>query len=381
MRVLVLNYEYPPLGGGAANATKYLLAEYAKIPGLTVDLVTSAVDGKASVQELSSQVCIHFVSIGDKRGNLHHQSVGNLLRYTWGGYFAARALMQKEQYDAVHAFFGVPCGLMALLLTRKSKVPYIVSLRGSDVPGYSDRFAFLYAFLRPMVRLVWRRAVAVVANSQGLLELAHTTDKEQDIKVIPNGVDVQKFRPDATQRPSDETILTIGATRITARKGIHFLLKGVAPLIAQYPQLRVEILGEGSEKEELERQVVALGLTEHVRFLGYVSPEETPRYYQRASIFVLPSLNEGMSNALLEALASGLPLLVTDTGGSKELVTEGENGLYIQKESAESIRHALEQLLAERAVRERMGEASRRRAETQSWQSVAEQYVDIYKNA
>jgi glycosyltransferase involved in cell wall biosynthesis len=88
-----------------------------------------------------------------------------------------------------------------------------------------------------------------------------------------------------------------------------------------------------------------------------------------------------MSNALLEALASGLPLLVTDTGGSKELVTEGENGLYIQKESAKSIRHALEQLLADRAVRERMGEASRRRAETQSWQSVAEQYVDIYKSA
>jgi glycosyltransferase involved in cell wall biosynthesis len=380
MRVLVLNYEYPPLGGGAANATKYLLAEYAKIPGLYVDLVTSATDGKTSLQELSSRVYIHSVSIGDKRSNLHHQSIGNLLRYTWSGYFTARALMRASHYDAVHAFFGVPCGLMALLLTRKNRVPYVVSLRGSDVPGYSNRFAFLYAFLRPIVRRVWRRAAAVVANSQGLLELARDTSKQQKIEVIPNGVDVQKFRPDATQRPSNEIILTVGATRITARKGIRFLLEAVAPLIAQYPQLRVEILGEGSEKAELESQVVSLGLTEHVRFLGYVSPEETPRYYQRAGIFVLPSLNEGMSNALLEALASGLPLIVTDTGGSKELVIEGENGLYIEKESAESIREALEQLLVDKSIRQRMGEASRRRAESQSWQSVAEQYMDVYKN-
>ena len=199
--------------------------------------------------------------------------------------------------------------------------------------------------------------------------------------MIPNGVDVKKFRPDTGQRPSDEIIITIGATRITARKGIRFLLEAVALLVTQYPQLRIEILGEGSEREELESQVTARGLKGHVRFLGYVSPEETPRYYQRASIFVLPSLNEGMSNALLEALASGLPLVVTDTGGSKELVTEGENGLYIQKESAESIRKALEKLLEDETIRERMGEASRRRAEKQSWGSVAEQYVDIYKNA
>jgi glycosyltransferase involved in cell wall biosynthesis len=379
MKILFLNYEYPPLGGGAANATKHLLLEYSKRADMEVDLVTSATDGQTRTEYLSDQVRIHFVSIGNKKNNLHHQSVLDLLLYSVRGYQKSRELLKAGQYDVTHAFFGVPCGAIALLLKFSFGVPYIVSLRGSDVPGYSQRFRFLYPFLRTLIRQIWLRAQAVVANSSGLAELAMVTAPKQKIVTIPNGVDTEHFYPDVSHRPEEETIITVGATRITARKGIRFLIEAIYMLHEQFPALSAEIMGDGSAKEELIGLTKEYGLTEHIRFLGRVDASLTSTWYKRASIFVLPSQNEGMSNALLEALASGLPAIVTDTGGSYELVTEGENGLYIEKNSAESIKEALKNLLSDEVKREAMGAESRKRAESLSWSRVAEQYTSLYK--
>jgi glycosyltransferase involved in cell wall biosynthesis len=149
----------------------------------------------------------------------------------------------------------------------------------------------------------------------------------------------------------------------------------------KFPNLHAEIMGEGSAKKELQELTQKYGLTEQIRFLGRVDASQTSLWYNRASIFVLPSLNEGMSNALLEALASGLPAVVTDTGGSHELVVGGLNGLYIEKSSAESISKALEDLLSDSAKREAMGAESRRCAEGLAWQQVADQYVRLYQSS
>jgi glycosyltransferase involved in cell wall biosynthesis len=381
MRILFLNYEYPPLGGGAANATKHLLLEYAKHTDLQVDLVTSATDGQAHTENLSENVTIHFVSIGNKKDNLHHQSVFNLLLYSVRSYQKSRELLKTEHYDVVHAFFGVPCGAIALLLKCSFGVPYIVSLRGSDVPGYSQRFRFLYPLLSPFIRHIWYKAKVVVANSQGLAELASVTAPNQEVVIIPNGVDIQRFYPNASLRPEKEIIVTVGATRITTRKGIRFLIEAIHKLHEKFPNLHAEIMGEGSAKKELQELTQKYGLTEQIRFLGRVDASQTSRWYNRASIFVLPSLNEGMSNALLEALACGLPAVVTDTGGSHELVTEGLNGLYIEKNSSESIRQALETLLSDPIKREAMGIESRQRAESLAWQQVAAEYTRLYQKS
>jgi glycosyltransferase involved in cell wall biosynthesis len=378
MKILLLNYEYPPLGGGAANATAYLLQEYAGTPDLLVDVVTSAPDDWYGVEKLSENITVYFVPIGDKRKALHHQTSLDIIRYAWRGYREGARLMQINTYDATHAFFGVPCGAMALLLKWRFGVPYIVSLRGSDVPGYSARFRFLYPLLRPLIRLVWSRAGRVIANSRGLRELAQETSSLQEIDVIPNGVDTKIFHPNFDVRPSNECIVTSGATRITARKGIKFLVEAVVSLHQEFPRLALEILGDGSEKENLVTLVRSANAEKYIRFLGRVAREETNKYYQRASIFVLPSANEGMSNALLEALASGLPALVTRTGGSEELVTEGANGMYIEKESSKSIAQGLRTLLEAPTLCFQLGEESQRRAETQSWQRVAGEYQTVY---
>src|SRR3989344_4881417 len=133
-RVLVLNYEFPPLGGGAGNATYYLLKEFAKYPDLEIDLVTSSVD-TFRVEKFAGNITIHFLNIG-KRGNLHYQTNQKLLMYSWKSYWYSKKLMEEKEYDLCHAFFGIPCGYVAMML----RLPYIVSLRGSDVPFYNKRF-------------------------------------------------------------------------------------------------------------------------------------------------------------------------------------------------------------------------------------------------
>lgn len=378
-RILFLNYEYPPLGGGAANATRHILNEYTDMGDVEVDLVTSALNGKSSKISLAENVRIHFVPIGNKEGNLHHQTSLDILLYTWNGFWKAVSLMRKNKYDAVHAFFGIPCGFMTLLLKVFFKTPYIVSLRGSDVPGYSDRFKIFYPFLTPIIRLIWKKANAVVANSKGLKELAHKTNQHQEISVIPNGVDVEQFQPSATTKDSETVVITTGATRITERKGIRYLLEAVEKLRLEYPHIRVEVMGEGSEKENLISFVKEKQLESQVTFLGRIPADQTIEFYARADIFVLPSFNEGMSNALLEAMAVGLPAIVTDTGGSHELVTSGKNGLYIEMKNSESIADALRTLLNDPLMRKQLGEESRKRALEQSWKMVAEQYKGIYQ--
>jgi L-malate glycosyltransferase len=379
MKILFFNYEYPPLGAGAGNATKYILKEYAKEGDLEVDLITSSLDENYHEEKIGNNVILHKLPIGKKSQNINFQSQKDLLIYTWKAFFFARKLLREKKYDLSHAFFTVPCGFLAWLLKKQYGLPYVISLRGSDVPGYNKRFSGLYVFLKPLIKNIWKNAAAVVANSFGLKTLALETNSKQEIAIIENGINTEAFFPDAERRPKDKIILTSGASRITTRKGLNYLLGALAELIPVYPNLHYRILGEGDEKNNLENLTRELGLAKNVEFLGNVLHEKTPVFYQEASFFVLPSLNEGMSNAMLEALASGLPILTTDTGGARELVKDGENGFILKMEDSADIVEKIKKLLTDPALQEKMAQRNRAIALEKSWKKVAEAYKNIYQ--
>jgi glycosyltransferase involved in cell wall biosynthesis len=379
MRVLFFNYEYPPLGGGAGNATLYILREFSKMPSLEVDLVTSSVDAQYHLEAVGANVRIHKLPIGKNQQNLHFQSQKDLLVYAWKAYWFSRELIKKNKFDLTHSFFTVPCGFLSLLFKAQYGLPYIVSLRGSDVPGYSDRFAFIYNFLKPLTRLIWKRSFAVVSNSEGLQELAQKTKADQSIGIIYNGIDINTFRPNESLKSANKFIVTPGASRVTTRKGLNYLVEAVAKLAPKYPQIMLKVMGEGDAQADLEELARKVGIGNNVEFLGRIPREKTAPYYQEADVFVLPSLNEGMSNAMLEALATGLPLIATDCGGSKELIGEDENGFFIKMRDAQDIADKLEKLITNKKLCQRLGQNSRVRAEAMSWEKVAKKYYDLYQ--
>ncbi|HOF42811.1 MAG TPA: glycosyltransferase family 4 protein [Candidatus Moranbacteria bacterium] len=378
MRVLFFNYEFPPLGGGAGNASYYLLEEFTKIPDLQVDLVTSSVDDEQHVLQMGDNIRIYRIPIRKDPGNMHYQSLTELLRYRKRAYKFAKNLIKNNEYDLTHSFFSVPCGHISYKLWKKYKIPYIISLRGADVPGYSERFSLLYGFIVPTIKKIWRNAYFVIANSQGLRELALKSAPDKEIGVICNGINVGDFFPNYEKRDlSYFTIVCV--SRITPRKGIRFLIQAFKVLSARYSNIRMLIVGDGNEKPSLEQLTLGLGLEDKVVFTGAVPHKDVLQYYHKANVFVLPSLNEGMSNTMLEALACGLPLIATDTGGTKEILADGRNGFIVRMRDSNDLAEKLEKLVLDPSLVERMGQESLRIAKELSWESVAKGYVELYQ--
>ncbi len=371
MRVLFLNPEFPPLGGGAANASKYILREMSKT-GIKVDCITAS-PKEERTEEIFPGITGHFLDI-KKIGSLHYYSNRQLLTYSKLATKKARQLMQEHHYTLIHAFFGIPSGAIAMRLG----LPYIVSLRGSDVPFYNERFKWPdRLFFKHLSKQIWKKSYKTIANSTQLAALAKKTDPSIIIPIIQNGIDIKEFHP--TQQPKSEKIRILCVSRLIERKGIRSLIQTIADLQNNFPNLELYLAGDGNIRNELEALAEKKNIRHKIHFLGSIDHKDLPAIYQQADIFALPSKNEGMSNTALEALASGLPLILTNTGGAKEL-TEG-NGILVPVHNQEKLNQAMSTLVANKKLRIQYGKSSRKKALQYSWAETAKAYIKIYKNA
>lgn len=359
-------------------ATEAILKEWAKMPDMEAHLITAAVGSEMEKIHVGGNVYVHRLPIGKNPAHLHSQSMKDILVYTVKSWFYLRGFVnqetKKQKFDATLAFFTIPCGFVAYLLKIFYKIPYAVSLRGADVPGFSEKYDKFYLVAKPLVRFLWKRAEKVIPNSSGIMAFAKQTRPTQAMEIIENGVDTELFCPKNEGRPS-EYVLFLSTSRLTPRKGIHFLIEAFSQALQQSAKpIKLQLIGEGEQKETLEARVRELGIENNVEFLGRVEHGLLPKYYQQAHIFLLPSKNEGMSNATLEALASGLPLVVSGTGGMIELVTNGANGFFIDPENIETFAQKLVALANAPEKIIAFGNESRRRAELRAWGKVAQNF-------
>ena len=262
---------------------------------------------------------------------------------------------------------------MLAYLFRKH-FPYIVSVRGSDVPGYNKRFSLDYYFLKPLLNRVYSSAASVIANSQGLQTLFESQFPSLPAGVIPNGVDTKGFAP--ISRIPRSTISLITVARLIPRKGIDLLIQACQELERRNIDFTLHIVGDGPEEDTLKKLSSTLGLSGHVQFHGRMERGQLAQLLPRCDLFVLPSHAEGMSNAALEAMACGLPLVLTDTGGSKELI-DG-NGEIVPTGDQGALTTTLLQFLSYPDELKTMGLQSRALAEQFSWKRAAVQYRDLY---
>lgn len=369
-RVLLLNYEYPPLGGGGANATFYLLKEFTELD-IDIDLVTTSAADEFELDRLSDRVLIHKLPI--KKTSLHYWTQREVAATFTASMRYAQKLVESKEFDLCHAFFTIPGGAIAYRLRRR--LPYIVSLRGSDVPGFNPRFSLQYHVLKPAIRRIWGAGALVVANSSGLRELALETKADQSIEVIANGVDGEEFYPAETKGNSCDFNL-ICVNRLIGRKGIDLLIKALPLVREEVKEIKLTVVGEGNLEGQLKALALAEGVSGAVNWLGYVDHHELPGLYRAADLFVLPSQSEGMSNALLEAMASGLPVLVGAAGGVSELISG--NGSVLDDLTPENIAKEIIYIAQNRSVGLARGERSRRAALAHSWRAAAGAYLRHY---
>ena len=371
MRIIIINYEYPPLGGGAATATYYIARELVRMGDETV-VITSHFK---NLPRQETQDGVRIIRIPVWRRRKDRCSVPEMLTFMMSSCFSAVPLAKKFKAEAMLVFFGIPCGHVGLLAKWLYGTPYTVSLRGGDVPGAMERqLAFYHSLAKPLTKLIWKNARFVVANSEGLLVLAKRTTPELPFQLIPNGVDTEWFTP--SERKTRSRIKILFAGRLNLEKDLPTMLKATDLLVKSGREIEVQIVGDGPERERLVSMVKQIGLQDVVNFSGWVDRSMMRTIYSEADIFVLPSIDEGMSNVVLEAMASGMPVVVTRIRGHVDLVEDGVNGFLFDPGDVNALKSLLEKALDEK-LRLQMGEKSRKKAEQYSWRRTTERYREL----
>lgn len=367
MKILMISHEYPPVGGGGANACMYLAKEYA-MHGHHVTIVT--VNYQQSMPNEEQNGNIRIIRLNVKRKKKEHCSFQEMFHFLCKAWPAIRKLQGQEKYDVCQIFFGIPSGPLGYLLKKKYHVPYIIRFGGGDIPGFQERFTKVYRVIGPFLKIIWRNADVLVANSRGLKELALDFYDKKDIQIIPNGVDTEVFYPGKRQK--HDTIQVLFVSRLIERKGLQYILPEWRQIERKTgKQIHLTIVGDGPYRETLEKITLENHLTDVVSFEGQKDKSEILHYYQEADLFILPSKKEGMPNVVLEAMAVGLPIIMTPCQGSEELVHE--NGEIVE---ISQFVDAIIRFCQNDELRDRQGLESRRRAEQEfSWKSTAEAYL------
>ncbi len=372
LRLLMLNYEFPPIGGGGAQAHANLLREYGQRNNLQVDVLTSAATPGFTQETLSSNITIYRVGLHKKK--LHYWRKQEVLEWLFKSRSHYKRLICQNQYDLVHAFFGFPSGW--LCYRSAGKLPYMISLRGSDVPGQNARLQKDYKILAPIFRGIWQKAELLVACSHGLKGRALRFFPDVAMEVIPNGVLTDRFVPN--MEPSSQPLRLISVGRLSETKRLDLLIETVALLRQRGLNVSLQLVGDGALYDSLKDQIQQLEIESYVTLKGRVEPEDMPALYQASDLYISGTYQEGMSNAMLEAMASGLPIVTTICEGVDELISD--NGVVVHTPTADAMAEAITRLLSDHHKYCHMSLAARNKALTFSWSSVADQYITHYQS-
>ncbi len=359
----MLNYEYPPLGGGASPITG-ALSERLAAAGHAVDVVTMEFQGLPRFEEHG---LLRVYRVAAVRRSQVRASTREMLSYLPSALRQGLALTRERRYDLIHSHFVIPTSIVAALLRRARRLPSVITIHGSDVPGYNpDRFKLGHRIIAPVWRGLVRHADAIISPSTYLRDLL-TSHSSVPVDVIPYGFTPPQM-PDIPRRKR-----ILFASRLFPRKGAQFLLDALADL--PLDGWEIVIAGDGPMLPSLQAQAAQLGLP--VSFVGFVKGVALEELYASSAIFVFPSLRDNFPVVLLEALSAGCAIITTDMSGMPEVV--GDAGLLTPPGDVAALRAALRRLMDDAALRAELELRARARMHTFSWETILARHEALYE--
>lgn len=285
-----------------------------------------------------------------------------------------KAVLQAEQFDVVHVHEPL-MPLLPIQFLRFSEAVNVGTFHAAREGGNR-----LYSYSRRLLRRWYRKLDGKIAVSPSAAALVSRYFQGY-YNIIPNGVDVAEFSRPVEPLPQfldgKRNILFLG--RFEKRKGLSYLLRAFPAVKREMPETRLIIAGDGRSRPRYERYVREANLDDVV-FTGYVSTEDLPRYQQTADIYCSPATgNESLGIVLLEAMAAGRAIVASNIEGYANVVTHGVEGLLVLPKDADALSHALVHLLADDALRERMGNLGNVRAEQFSWERISQRVLSYYE--
>lgn len=368
MKILAISHEFPPIGGGGANACYFLTKGFVE-RGHEVTLITANYQGMPEKEVMNG---VQIMRVNSLRKHKEHCSFKEMLSYLFKAYPVAKKMQKENRYDICLIFFGIPSGPIGYMLKKKYKLPYVIRFGGGDVPGFQERFTKVYKLIAPAIKMIWKKADARIANSQGLKDMALKFYDKKSFNIIPNGVDTEVFYP--IEKADSDEFKILFVSRLIERKGLQFIIPQLQKIQdSTEKKVKLVVVGDGPYREQLETITREYKVADMVEFVGQKNKKEIVPFYQNADLFILPSAKEGMPNVVLEAMACGLPIIMTPCEGSKELVQD--NGyILLTSEMGEKI----QQLLRNKEMLQKLGHNSRRIVEEQfCWGHVVENYLTL----
>jgi glycosyltransferase involved in cell wall biosynthesis len=321
MRILVLSYEFPPLGGGggriAADFCRYLASF-----GHEVQVHTSWHPTLPAREVRDGYTIIRSFAL---RRRLHTCTVPEMAA------FLALTLMPtlKHAYawkpDVIHVHFAVPTGVIAWLIHQLTGLPYVLSVYLGDVPGgVPEQTDYLFKWIKPLTTPIWKAAAAIIVPATHIRHLARQ-HYGVPTEIIPNGIDLTGAvsSPAAPSTP----VRLIFAGRLSIQKNPLFLLESLSQV--KHLPWRLDVLGDGPLRVAAQNLAMELGLASKVFFHGWVTSAQVQAAMEKSDVLVLPSLSEGLPVVGMQALAAGLAILGSDVGGISDVVQPGQNGFLV----------------------------------------------------
>jgi glycogen synthase len=384
MRALILSWEYPPLieGGLARHVRK--LSENLVEQDVEVHVLTRGHE-ESPPEEERGGVIVHRV-----REPKRPRELGEFV--TWIEHMNADMLAagvelgDRYDFDLVHGHDWL-VAVAGDHLAKRFRCPLVVTIHATEYgrhQGWVNEHP--QSHIHGVEKWMANRAERVITCSSYMRE--HVADiyglEERRIAVIPNGIDPSELVPvddldhlRAQFAAADERlVLLVG--RLVYEKGFQLALEALPGLIERLGNVRFIVAGSGTHEVELRKQASELGLDEHGTFLGWIGDDVLHSLYRIADLTVVPSIYEPFGLVALEAMASGCPCLVADTGGLREVVPHESVGLRFRSRDPGSLATMAERLLTDARLRERLVAEAQEHVLTFDWADVARQVAQVY---
>jgi glycogen(starch) synthase len=388
MRVLVLSWEYPPrivggLGRHVDRLTEALAADGHEVHVITRDHPDAPTEEVVSVSSTGhGHIYVHRVPEYPPRVPFA-DLVPWVLQFNLGMAQTGVRLLQRRKIDVIHAHDWL-VAYAAASLHELFGVPLVATVHATEygrhqgyLPGEMNR---LIHQIEWWLTYVARRVITCSAYMRDQVrEIFELPPAKQD--VVPNGVALRMGvgSSDSRRPPARPTVLFAG--RLEYEKGVQTLIDAAPRVVAEHPDVRFVVAGKGTFGDSLEKLAAERGLGDRFEFLGFVDGDDMAALYRKASAVVAPSIYEPFGIVALEAMAARVPVIVGDTGGLRELVRHGENGLTVPPEDPVAIADAVCAVLSDARLAARLVAGGTRISAQRSWRVIARRTAEIYARA
>ena len=375
MHILVLNYEYPPLGGGGGIACKKYAEGWVRL-GHEVTVVTSHFMD-LPFDCIEDGIRVIRVPVWGRK-DMAAASITSMLSYSLSGFFSF--LTKRIKFDIVNTHFSFPTGPLGALIAFFRRKPNVLMVYGADIHDPSRFSPNDSKVLTRINSFLLNQASAVVAESEDIKGWANKFYTfGNDIRIIKLPYSLVAF--DSTGWESlglapDKTYL-VSVGRLVKRKGFGNLLEALAMI--EDKSIESLIVGDGPERETLCAQIDKLGLQRRVHLLGHVSNEKKFQYLENSDAFVLSSDHEGFGIVLQEAMQVGLPIVSTNQGGQTDFLTDDRNALLVPPRDPVALAGAIKRICCDGELRRRMGIANRETLKSFDQMTICKEYIEIFE--